>query len=271
MSTKENKKIVLSKSYNNATFDVIEYENLEGATDIMMAANLFYAKQQGMKIRSVRITLNNTTVKTEAGALYYSLGNIQSDTKFGGVGGFLKKSVGGALTEESVAKPTYSGKGFIYLEPSFSHYYFLELNNNSIIIDKGLFYCCSDSIDIKSVMNKTMSSLALGNEGAFQIQASGSGIIVLELPVPANEIMEIDLTKYGELKIDGNFAIARTSDVKFTVTKSQKTLLKSAMGGEGFLNTYTGTGKVWIAPTAPVYKKFYSPYGIANDSSNSLD
>lgn len=52
-----------------------------------------------------------------------------------------------------------------------------------------------------------------------------------------------------ELKVDGNFAIARTSGVNFSVTKSDKSLIGSALNGEGFLNTFTGNGTVWLAPT----------------------
>lgn len=41
-------------------------------------------------MKQVRIKLNNSAVKTEAGALYYYKGNIQSKSNIGGVGGLLK-------------------------------------------------------------------------------------------------------------------------------------------------------------------------------------
>ena len=72
-----------------------------------------------------------------------------------------------------------------------------------------------------------------------------------ELDVPESEIVSYELTNGEELKVDGNFAIARTSGVSFSVTKSDKSLLGSAINGEGFLNTFKGEGTVWLAPTAP--------------------
>ena len=65
---------------------------------------LYFAKQQGLKIRFVRIKLNNTKIKTEAGALYYYKGNIQCKTVVGGLGGIIKKSITGSLTGESAMK-----------------------------------------------------------------------------------------------------------------------------------------------------------------------
>ncbi len=72
-----------------------------------MAMGLYFAKQAGLRSRIVRVKLNNSSVKTEAGALYYSKGNLVSDAKMGGVGGFFKKGISGALTSESLVKPSY--------------------------------------------------------------------------------------------------------------------------------------------------------------------
>ena len=57
------------------------------------------------------------------------------------------------------------------------------------------------------------------------------------------------------VKVDGNFAILRSSNINFTVQKSAKGLIGSALGGEGFLQTFEGTGMVWLAPTSPMYNK----------------
>lgn len=51
-----------------------------------------------------------------------------------------------------------------------------------------------------------------------------------------------------ELKVDGNFAIAWSESLSFTVERSTKTLIGSAASGEGLVNVYRGTGKVLMAP-----------------------
>ncbi len=105
--------IIDSISYDGVDFEIIAYNNLEGAQNVETAMGLFFASQAGLKMKQVRIKLNNSAVKTEAGALYYYKGNIQSKSNIGGVGGLFKKAVSGSITNESAIKPTYSGSGEI--------------------------------------------------------------------------------------------------------------------------------------------------------------
>ena len=134
-----------------------------------------------------------------------------------------------------------------------------------------LFFCCSAEIDIKVATQKNVSSALLGGEGVFQIQLIGTGVVILELDVPESEIVSYELTNGEELKVDGNFAIARTSGVSFSVTKSDKSLLGSAINGEGFLNAFKGEGTVWLAPTAPMYKRLYTGISFGNSSINNQE
>ncbi len=266
----DDKTTVIDKAtYNNVDFEVLAYNSLEGPQDIEMAMGIFFANQSGLKMKQVRIKLRNSSVKTEAGALYFYKGDIESKSNIGGIGGLFKKAVSGSITNESAIKPTYKGSGEIYLEPAFKHYIILEINNDSIIVDKGMFFCCSSSIEVKYFMQKNISSSILGNEGLFQIELSGSGIIVLECNVPKNEIVEFSLSHGEELKVDGNFAIARTKGISFSVTKSDKTLFGSAINGEGFLNTFSGEGTVWLAPTQPMYQKMKYSMPTNNNSMNN--
>ena len=264
--------ILEEANFNGTTFQICCLKELEGSTNVNMAMQLYFAKQQGLKIRFVRIKLNNTKIKTEAGALYYYNGNIQSETKTGGVTGLIKKSLTGSLTGESAMKPEYFGCGDIYLEPSFKHYLSVELDNNAVIVDKSMFYCCSDTVNVKPIFQKNVSSAALGQEGLFQIELSGSGVVILESNVPASEIQQIWLEPGQELKVDGNFAILRSSNVQFSVTTSDKSLIGSALNGEGFLNTFRTNqkGVIWLAPTAPLYNKLSMGLSLNNKGGNNI-
>ena len=272
MTFDQNIKVLEGKSFNNVTFEILELESLQGATSASMAMQLFFAKQQGLKMRQVRVQLNNSAIKTEAGALYYHMGNIQSRVNAGGVTGFIGKSIKGALTSESAMKPEYGGVGTIYLEPSFSHYLIVSLENESIVVDKSLFYCCNSEIAVEPFMQKNVSSALMGGEGLFQIRLSGTGVCVLEIPVPVCEIQEVQLFPGQSLKVDGNFAIMRDASVDFAVTRSDKSLIGSAVNGEGLLNSFTTNigGKVWLAPTSPLYNKMRSGIPITNKGSNNV-
>ena len=59
--------------------------------------------------------------------------------------------------------------------------------------------------------------------------------------------MEVEMNN-DVLKVDGNFAIAWSGTLDFTVERSGKSLIGSAASGEGLVNVYRGTGKVLLAP-----------------------
>lgn len=259
-----------SLSDGNSEFQVIEVNSLEGVMSVYQASQLHLAEKKGLKSRFIRIMMNNSVIKTQAGALYYYIGNIESKTQVGGVGGFIKKSISGSLTSESALKPMYGGTGEVWLEPSFKHYLLLELKGEGIIVDKGMFYCCSGGIDVQPVFQKNASSALLGGEGMFQISLKGNGVAVLESMVPQNEVIAYNINPGEVLKVDGNFAIARTEGVQFSVTKSDKGLFASAMNGEGLLNTFSGQGTVWLAPTIPIYTRMNQGLaGMLNNASSN--
>ena len=247
--------VIQEQKYGNMIVQILEIKKLEGATNLQSAMQLFYTSQSGASMKMIKIILNGGSVKTESGALYYMKGKIEADAQLGGVVGVLGKMIKSSMNKESTIKPVYKGYGEIYLEPTFQHYFMINLEQDSVIVDKGLFYCCSGDMKVEPVAQKNASSALMGGEGFFQTKVSGTGVIVLAIPVPENELQEISLSAGEELKVDGNFALARTSGVNFSVTKSDKSILGSLMNGEGLLQTFKGEGIVWIAPTAPVYEK----------------
>lgn len=248
----QNKLTMLSEMSNDSKFQVLEFDQLEGATDIETALGLQIMNNSGIKLRQVRIILEDSSVKLESGALSYMKGDIDIKTKTGGVVGLGKKFLNSKLTGETMFKPTYEGTGEIFLEPSFGHFALIELEDEEVIVDDGLFYACEEDIEIGAAMQKSVSSMLFGNEGIYQTSISGSGIVVLEIPVPESEIFKCKLFN-DTLKVDGNFAVLRTSNVKFTVEKSSS-LIGSATNGEGLLNVYSGTGEVWLLPTKSIYQ-----------------
>lgn len=112
-----------------------------------------------------------------------------------------------------------------------------------------MFYACDGTIKRSVTARKTVSSAVLGNEGLFNLTLSGEGIAVLESNVPEEELVCVDLEN-DEIRIDGNMAVCWSSDLQFTVEKSTKSLVGSAISGEGFVNVYRGTGRVLMSPVA---------------------
>ncbi|MGG6294984.1 AIM24 family protein [Leptolyngbya sp. AN02str] len=234
--------------------EVLAYRSLSGSHDPFTAQTIFFANQAGLQLKQVKITLQNSEAQLEAGALHFMHGRLDVDNKSGGMAGIGKAMLNKMLTSEAAFKPRYRGTGELYLEPSFGHFLVYQLRNEELIADKGLFFCSEGSLEVGIAMQKNVSSAFLGGEGFFQTRIKGSGICGSELPVPPREIRFIQLNN-ETLRVDGNFALMRTGNIEFSVEKSTKSLFGTLTSGEGLLQTFRGTGKVWLAPTKGVYQR----------------
>ena len=102
---------------------------------------------------------------------------------------------------------------------------------------------------LKGGYDKNFSSAVAGGEGLFNLSLNGVGAFCIESECPKEELIEITLQD-DVLKVDGNYAIAWSGGLNFTVERSGKSLIGSAASGEGLVNVYRGTGKVLMMPTA---------------------
>lgn len=209
----------------------------------------FFASKMNVRKRQALISLNNDSYIVSAGAMQWMLGNVQSVSDVKGVGDFLGKAIKGSVTKESTVKPKYTGTGLLMLEPTYKHLLIEDISEwgNGMVLDDGMFLACQSSVQYDVIMRSNLSSAVLGNQGLFSLKLSGNGLAVLESPVPREELIEIELQN-DVIKIDGNFAVAWSNTLDFTVEKSGKSLLGSAVSAEGFVNVYRGTGKILIAP-----------------------
>ena len=229
-------------------FSIIEYQrDLSVMPENAMTA--YYASQMNVKKRQVVCDVAKSNVTVQAGAMQWMVGDVKATTGLKGVGDLFSKAVRGSVTGESAIKPEYTGNGTLVLEPTYKHILLLDVAdwNGSVVLDDGLFLACESSLKQKAVMRSNLSSAVAGNEGLFNLGIQGKGVLCLESPCPKEELVEITLNN-DVLKVDGNFAIAWSGSLEFTVERSGKSLIGSAASGEGLVNVYRGTGKVLLAP-----------------------
>ena len=193
--------------------------------------------------------LSKAQITLQAGAMQWTVGNVNATTGIKGVGDLFGKALRGGVTGESAIKPEYTGNGLLVLEPTYKHILLVDLAdwNGSIVLDDGLFLACDSRLKHKAVMRSNVSSAVAGNEGLFNLGIQGNGVVCLESACPKEELVTISLQD-DVLKIDGNMAIAWSGSLDFTVERSGKSLIGSAASGEGLVNVYRGTGKVLMAP-----------------------
>lgn len=248
----------INNFYNNSNMICInqlgQYKVYEHQRDLSVspynAETAYFSAEMNVKRRQVCVELNNTGCTVQAGAMQWMLGNVQMSSGVTGVGNFLGKMVKGAVTGETAAKPEYSGQGLLMLEPTYKHIIIVDVSQwGQIVLDDGLFLACDSQIQQKVVARNNVSSAVFGGEGLFNLSLIGQGYAVLESPVPQQELVMFNLQD-DVVKIDGNQAIAWSGSLQFTVEKSTKSLIGSAISKEGLVNVYRGTGSILMAPTA---------------------
>lgn len=255
VGTRKNIEIIANYEYPQygMRVEVLEYQKLLGSTNIYGAQSLWFMNQANIKCRQIAIYMLNSACKIEAGAMSYYQGPMEMTSGINGAGKFVSQMFTGKLTGEKVIMPEYTGSGILVLEPSFKHFFVGELSpGEEIIVDKGMFYAASQSVNVAPVFAGTGTGTILGGEGIFMQKLTGPGMIVLELPVPMSEINIVNLNN-DILRVDGNFAVLRDASIAMSVEGAGKTLVGSAMSGEGLVNVFRGTGQVWLAPTIKVY------------------
>ena len=237
---------------NKGNFHVLEYL-VDSSVSPSNAATEYFMSKMGVHRRQVAIELDdNNSAIVQAGAMQWMAGDVQATSGIKGVGDLLGKVVKGAVTKESAVKPEYIGNGWLVLEPTYKYIILVDVGEwgSGITIEDGMFYACSGTVKNTVVARKNLSSAALGGEGLFNLSLSGNGIAALESNVPYEELIEVELNN-DTLRIDGNLAVCWSSNLDFTVERTTKTLVGSAVSGEGLVNVYRGTGRVLMSPVAP--------------------
>lgn len=212
------------------------------------AITAYYSSEMNLRKRQVLIELSGTPWVTQAGAMQWMGGNVQMGSGIKGVGDFFGKALSSKVTKESTSKPEYTGQGLLMLEPTYRHILLLHVEEwGGLVLEDGLFLACDGRIKQNVVARSNLSSAALGSEGLFNLCLTGNGLAVLESPVPMEELIVFELDN-DVIKIDGNMAIAWSSSLQFTVERSSKSLLGSAVSGEGLVNVFRGSGKILMSP-----------------------
>ena len=256
-----NRKII--STINN--FHVLEYVQ-DASVSPMNAIDEYFMSKMNVRRRQVVIDISREhSAVIQAGAMQWMGGNVQATSGVKGLGDLFCKAIKGAVTKETAVKPEYIGEGFLVLEPTYKYIILQDVSkwgSVGMTIEDGMFLACDANVKRNIVARKTLSSAVLGGEGLFNMSLQGNGAVALESNVPEDELIEIELEN-DELKIDGNLAVCWSSNLDFTVERTTKTLVGSAVSGEGLVNVYRGSGRVLMSPVAPTDSLFSSTNTLA--------
>ena len=250
----DNRKFI--KSIGN--FHVLEYMQ-DASVSPMNAMNEYFMSKMNVRRRQVVIDIDkNHSAIIQAGAMQWMGGHVEATSGVKGIGDLFGKAIKGAVTKETAVKPEYVGEGCLVLEPTYKYIILVDMAKwgaTGMTIEDGMFLACDANVKNKVVARKNISSAVLCGEGLFNLSLQGEGVAARESNVPEEELIEVVLEN-DELKIDGNLAVCWSSNLDFTVERTTKTLVGSAVSGEGLVNVYRGTGRVLMCPVAPTSSLF---------------
>ena len=229
-------------------FSVLEYSH-DVTVSMNTAISSFYASKMGVRKRHVIAELDNSAVILQSGLLQWSAGEIEAHAVAKGRTDMLKKMVGSRVTGEASVKPKFSGTGVVVLEPTYKYVLLGDIADwgGGLIIDDSMFLACEDSLEISVSSRSSLSSTVMGGEGQFSTVLSGTGIFAIRCPVPREELIMVELDN-DAVRMDGNFAVAWTPGLQFSVERTVGNIVSSSASGEGTVNVFRGTGKVIMAP-----------------------
>ena len=106
-------------------FSVIEWKR-DLSVNPYTAQTAYFASEMNVRRRQVMCSLGQSPVTVQAGAMQWTVGNVEATTGVKGVGDFFGKAVRVAVTKESDIKPEYVGTGMLVLEPTYKYIILLD-------------------------------------------------------------------------------------------------------------------------------------------------
>lgn len=242
--TSKNKANIILQSFGESLFQVMEYNNLRGYIDADSIDSIIKINESNILLKQIKVVLKNSSIKIQNDSLSYLKGDIEIKNKSINPVSIAKRLLG---SREKTIKNCLRGTGEVYFKPSFKYFSIIELDDEEIVIDDEIFFVCEDSIKV----NLEDSTEKL-NTPKLKLKLNGSGIVILKLPVPEEEIVRYKLFN-DKLSIIEEEGVLRSGSVDVEVTKIN---YKSKEYEHNYMYVYEGIGEVWVLPTLSCYEDF---------------
>ncbi len=186
---------------------------------------------------------------TESGGMAWMTPGLKMETKAGGIGSALKRS----LANEHMFQNTYTaenGPGTIAFTSSFPG----EIRayditpGNGIIVQKSAWLASETSVEMSTFFHKKLGAGFFGGEGFIMSKLSGQGVAFLEI---SGSVVEYELSAGQQMILSTGYLAAMSESCTMDI-QSVKGVKNKLFGGEDFFNTVvTGPGKILIQ-TMPI-------------------
>ena len=197
----------------------------------------------GDTVPAVECELNQgESMFTQSGGMIWQSAGIKMTTN---ARGGLGRSLGRMFTGESVFMANYTAEGpsekIAFGATVPGDIVPVNISQGGLICQKRAFLCAEQTVDLKAIFTKRITSGLFGGEGFILQQLFGQGMAFLEVD---GDKVERTLNPGEVLKVDTGNVVAFEPTVKYEV-ETVKGLGNIFLGGEGlFLTRLTGPGKI---------------------------
>lgn len=239
--------LVDEQTGNGARFELFDVSRHDKITERRMLVG-----------RQLCITLTGGAAALEPGALQYSIGQLTAEVqKNDPNAGFFRRRVQAAGTGESAYSTIFRGTGKVWTELTTKHFIIARMDGpqDALLLDDKAFYACEGSIALKTHTHKNFSGIISGlsqGNGLMQPKLEGSGVFVVECPVPVDEIEAIELDGSNELVVDGDLMLMFSATLDVQLRPLVSGLRNAMRSGEGLVYVLRGRGTAWLLPTSRI-------------------
>src|SRR5210317_372773 len=96
-------------------------------------------------VHYVDMTLDNETVRAEAGALSYLNGDIKVHSK---LIPSIPSAIKSVLALQAIYRPTYTGTGVVTLLSSLGGFHIMDLDDENWILERGTYWASEGTVDV---------------------------------------------------------------------------------------------------------------------------
>jgi uncharacterized protein (AIM24 family) len=194
-------------------------------------------------VHYVDMTLDNETVRAEAGALSYLNGDIKIHSK---LIPSIPSAIKSVLALQAIYRPTYTGTGVVTLLSSLGGFHIMDLDDENWILERGTYWASEGSIDV-SFHRVDFWTAYRAREPIIYLQTrvKGRGKVAVRTRGP---IEELTLSEDQKVAVDGKSVIGWSSDVRFRVRRPTDNFFGKLTAGQGRLRVFFGPGRVLLNP-----------------------
>lgn len=188
------------------------------------------------------------TIKIERGSMVY-MSNVSIEGKMNtnksGIGGLFSAIGRSIASGESMFITEATGtsyNGSIGIAPSIpGKIVNLEIGLNQYCLNTGAFLACDETVNYNLISQSFSKALLGGTGGFFVMETSGQGDLLVNA---FGDIIELEVTEDNPIIIDNEHVVAWESCLDYHIEVASGTF--GFTTGEGFVNKFTGSGKVLI-------------------------